>query len=180
MINLLPPREKKELLREKTERLTIILGGIFLIFLICLILVLFAVKTYIWGQVESKTILLNQIKKEYQNSNIQELEGAIEEYNTKIIQVDNFYNKQVYFTESIEEVSQLKPDGIYFIYLSLKRNADNSITFSISGFSETRDNLTLYKNNLENQKEIKEIKFSPLSWAKPTDISFQVTFNFEK
>lgn len=179
MINLLPPEEKKKLFYKKLEKLVIIWGEILLIFLVCLILVLFSIKTYIVGQVESKIIILDQIKEGYENSNTQNLQQTIKNYNEKLSQIKNFYENQTHFAESIEEIAKIKPPEIYFTILSLKMSG-NGIIFSISGFSETRTSLVLFRENLESKPGIENINFSPLSWVKTADIDFQVTFDFKK
>jgi hypothetical protein len=66
MINLLPPQQKEELVLEIKKNLFITLCGILLIFLICLSLILFSLKFYILGEVNSKEIILEQSEKKYE------------------------------------------------------------------------------------------------------------------
>ncbi len=181
MINLLPPNEEKELCREKRKKLIIILGSILLVSLLCLILILLSIKSYIWGEVELQKIILEQTRKEYEASDFPVLEETLRKYNKILLELGSFYDKQIYLTEILGKISNIqRPDGLYLTNLSLNREEDDKITAAISGFSETRDNLSLFKENLEKEKDFINPYFSPSSWIKPTDVDFYLTFEITK
>ncbi len=191
MINLLPPKEKKELFLKKVNRVVIIWGTVILASLLCLILALFSIKIYISGKVESQKIILEQSKKEYDISDIKNLQGVIKEHNEKILNLKNFYRKSIYLTEILEKISKIPFPGIYLTSLSLNKPSeslkdsdnkeiqDNRIKVTISGFSNTRENLSLFKKNLEEEKSFKDVYFYPSSWIKPINIDFSLTLRVE-
>lgn len=191
MINLLPPREKKELLLKKVKIVVIIWGSIILAVLLCLILILFSIKTYIWGKVESQKIVLEQTKKGYDASGIKDFQEVIKKHNENLLKLKNFYGKNIRLSEILEKISKIPSPGIYLTSLSLnksleilkdskdKKLQDNSIEVTISGFSDTRENLSLFKKSLEEEKGFKDIYFYPSSWIKPIDIDFSLTLKIE-
>ncbi len=179
MINLLPPEEKKHLHLERIEKLIIILGSSVLIFLICLILALFSIKIYIEGQVKSEKIILEKREQEHKSSEIRELQEIIKEYNRKLIKLKTFYDEQIYFVEGLRNVLEIKPASIYFTDLALQKG-EKMTQVSISGFSPSREILEIFQTGLKKENKIDDVKFTPLSWAQPTEIDFEVTFKIKK
>lgn len=178
MINLLPPSEQKELLVRKNEKLAIVLGSTFSISMVCLILVLFSLRFYILGEVVSQSIILDNIQKKYQTPNFLSLKGFIQKYNSALIKVDSFYKKEIYFSDALKTISNIqKPKGLYLTNVSVSKiKEDNKMVVAISGVSDTRNNLLIFKNNLEDEKKIKNIHFPPDYWTKPVDVNFNLTF----
>ncbi len=95
MINLLPPKEKKELFLKKVKRMIIIWGTVILVTLLCLILILFSIRIYIFGKAESQKIILEQTKKEYDVSDIKNLQEVVKKYNEDLLKLKNFYGKSI-------------------------------------------------------------------------------------
>ncbi len=177
MINLLPPKEKEELVLEIKKNLAITLGGIFLVFLICLILVLMSIRFYILGEIASRSIILNQSEKIYQTPDFILYKTAVQNYNKDFEQILNFYKNQTFFSSALEVVSEIpRPRGLYFTGLSVKRNKDK-LSASVSGFAKSREDLLNFKSSIEKAKQISNVYFLPQSWIKPTNINFSLTFD---
>lgn len=176
MINLLPPSEKAKRLSERTERLTIIIAGTILVALISLILILFALKTYIWGQAEFQKIALAQSQKDFETSELQELEEKIISTNLSFSQLKSFYGQKAYFSERIEEISLALPKTIYLYSLTLAYDKEE-LRVSLSGFSPSRETLLKLKENLEANPNFKEIYFPRSIWVELEDIDFIVNFS---
>ena len=64
MINLLPSQEKEEIKQEENFKLILILGIIFLFFLISFSLILTSINIYISGEAKVQKILYQQREKE--------------------------------------------------------------------------------------------------------------------
>lgn len=187
MINLLPPEEKKKLFLKKIKRLLVIWGTIILAILFCLILVLISIDIYIRGGSNSQKIILEQVKKGYDSSDTKSLQNIIKGYNESLLGLKNFYGKNIYLSKILEKVSEIPRPGIYFTNLSLIKpsespkkdedevSQDNRIELTISGFSKTRENLSLFKKELENEEGFQDVYFYPASWIKPTDVDFHLT-----
>lgn len=176
MINLLPPEEKRELLREKNKKLVIVLGDIVLIAMVCLVLVLFALKFYILVEVDSGKLLLNNAEKKYQTPALLALKKVVQKYNSILVKVDDFYKKEMHFSDALKIILDIpRPEGIVFTQVTLSRGGDK-IKATASGISDSRDHLLLFKDSIEGNKKIENAYFPPENWIKPLNINFNLTF----
>jgi len=175
MINLLPPEEKKILQIEENWKLVLILGSLILIFLICLILILFSIKFSISGKVQSQKIIIEMEEKDFKKAETQDFREKIISINKNLSKLNSFYQEQVPLTEILEKISELLTPEVYLTSLSYQKETSK---ISLSGFAQTRETLFELKKNLE--REFKEVYFPPQSWIKPTDIDFQATFKITK
>lgn len=178
MINLLPPKEKEELLFQKKRNLVIVLGSMTVISLVCLSLVLLSLKFYVLQQVIYKKAILQSTQKEYQTADFLALKNYIQKYNTTLNIVDNFYKKEIYFSDALKTIVGIeRPSGIYFTSVAIEKSkTDNNVKITIYGTSNTRDELVLFKHNIESNNNITNAYFPPDSWIKPTNVNFYVTF----
>ncbi len=181
MINLLPPVEKEELLLEKKKRITIILWLLVLFFLLCLILILFSVRIYLQIQAESEKTLLDETRKEFRQSGIQDFREEINSVNLTLTKLNSFYQQKTYFSEILERISGILPQGIYLTNFSTEFAVEEGkyIEVSLSGFSPTADSLFEFKGNLEKESDFKDIYFPPSNWVKLIGINFSVTFKIK-
>ncbi len=178
MINLLPPKEKEELSLEKNKKLAIVLGNVILISLVCLTLVLFSLKFYMLGEVNDQKNILNSTEKKYLTPDIISTKSLIQNYNTVLTKIDSFYKKEIYFSDALKTISNIqKPKGVYITKLSIDKIKDvNKVKVSISGSSDTRDNLLIFKNNIERDEKITNVYLPTKSLVKPADVDFSLTF----
>jgi hypothetical protein len=177
MINILPLEEKQKLLVEKKKKLTIIFGIVFSVGLICLILILLSIKFYILAETDYQKNILMQEQEEYQTADFINLNNAIKRYNLILTQLDSFYKNEIYFNQALEIITNIKrPDGLYLKNFSLDRDVNGIIKTNISGISDTRDNLLIFKKNIIEDKNIKNPSFSNESWISPKDVKFSLTF----
>ena len=177
MINLLPPLYQQELRQEENRRLILILGMLFLIFLISVTLILFSVKLFIQGKLESVNVLLNLEEKTLQTSEIQSLRERINSINQNLSKLNAFYEKQISSISVLEKVFKTLPPEIYLSAFSWQKNTSQ---VAISGFSPNREVLFLFQNNLEESKEFSGIELPTQNWIKPVDIDFRVTFKISR
>jgi len=178
MINLLSPSKKQEIVQEENWKVLMTLGISVFAILICFILILYAINIFISGDVEQERILYKEKEKEFESSEIQLLKTKINEFNKIVLQLDNFYQNQLKPTETIKDISGTIPEGIYLTNLSLglRDDEEKRTECELKGFSQTREILINFKENLEKQESFEEIAFPPSTWLKSADISFTVTF----
>ena len=169
MINLLPFEEKKFLETEKNWRLIIILGSLILMFLICLILILSAIKLSMSGNLRSQQIMIDTEEKELKKPEIQDIQEKIRSVNQNLSKLNTFYQEQVSLTDVFEKISKILSPGMYLNNLAYQKNASK---FSLSGSAPNKETLFEFKKNLE--QEFKEVSLSNQSWIDPAN--FQVTF----
>ncbi len=182
MINLLPPEEKKSLKSEINKSLVIVLWYIVVISLFALSLALFSVKFYILQDESNQKDFLDYVKKQYKTPDFLSLESDIKKYNASLLKVDDFYKKEIYFSDALKDILDVqRSDGLYFENISIEKNKDNNtVKVTILGVSDTRDNLLAFKSSIEGAKKIKNIYFPPANWVKQKDINFNITFEITK
>lgn len=179
-INLLSPQTKMELKLEEKWKLAMLLGLLFLLFLVCLSLILISINIYISGEVASEKILLEQREKEFKTPQTQTLQKNLITFNQTLSQLDAFYQSQFDISDVLEKVSELLPSGTYLTNLSCIPQVPTKdgweTACSISGFCPSREALLDFKAMLEKEDSFGEVSFPPASWVKPTNINFSVTF----
>jgi len=179
MINLLPLKEKKEIQQEETFRLVLILGILFLIFLICFSLILTSINIVLYGEAEAQKILYEQREKEFETPEMQTLQKNLTSFNQTISQLDSFYSNQTNLTESLEKISQTLPSGAYLTNLLISSKKERGWDCSLIGFSPVRETLLEFKANLEAEESFKEVSFPQVNWVEPKDIDFSVNFEIK-
>lgn len=180
MINLLPPKEKGELLLVRQKKLVIILGSIFLIFSLCLVFVFLSIYFFALGEANAQRIILQQNLKGYQAAGSNEYSQIIKKYNLILPKVSFFYENQKHFSEALSRIYEIaRPSGIFFSGLNIDgtKNRGGAVSVSISGMSSTRDDLLAYEKSLKNSLRARNVSFSPESWISSQNISFSVSFD---
>jgi hypothetical protein len=181
MINLLPQEEKQKLLLAKKEKLFIIFGIVFFVFLVCFTLILLSIKFYILAETDYQKNILQQTEKEYQTQEFVNLNNNIKKYNGILSQLDSFYAKEIYFTQALDTIKSIpSPKGLTLTNFLLSRDAKGLVQVSISGTSDSRDSLLIFKKSIEEDGSIKNPVFSADSWISPTNAKFSLTFNIDK
>jgi len=178
MINLLPPENKKELLREEQYKIVLILGIFVLLFLLSFSLILFSIKIYISGQLEAEKEFVEQSRKEMEFSEIEKLEKEIKSINKNISELDLFYQNQISLTEVLKELSFVLPSGVYLKTISINssQEKDGKFLVALSGFSPSRDLLIELESNIKTKKEFfRDPSLPPSTWTKPLNIDFSLS-----
>ena len=113
MINLLPPKEKEELLLQKYKRLVIVLGNVFLISTICLALMLFALKYYVLSEISFQNLNLELAEQKYITDGTMPFKEMIKQYNASLVKIDGFYKKATYIADILQNVLEInRPAGM--------------------------------------------------------------------
>ncbi len=177
MINLLPPQEKQELLKERQKNLVVVLTGITAIALVCLMLILFSIKLYILEEIGAQRTMLEGIEEQYRASDAMSLKKSIEGYNARVATMNYFYGSQLRSSQALELLLAIsRPEGVRLTNLDLQQDEQaKTANVVISGTSNTRDDLLQFKNTLEGAPGITNVNFPPESWVKPAGIEFTVT-----
>lgn len=184
MINLLPTRQKEDLLQEKNLKLFLILGILILFFFVSFSLILFSIKIQVQTEAEVQKNYFNQKDTAIKNSEIQKWEDKINGYNSSISSLDSFYQNHRDLTDVLEKIFQTIPEGIILDTLSFDSSALKGEKYlaqvSLSGNSSTQDILFDFKKNLEKEEGFKEVYFPLSLWIETTDIDFSINFKILK
>ena len=170
MINLLPLKEKKELLAKDVERLVTILCLVVLLSLFCLIIILSFLKIYLLIQVDFQKSNFKLIKERAETYEVQIIKEKVEDSNQKFARINNFYEQKLNLEKILKKLAQTIPEGIYLTDLSYSKISSQII---LAGFSPSQDLLVQFKKNLEQEKEeFPETYFPVSSWSEFLNIDF--------
>lgn len=186
MINLLPEKEKKELESGKNRKVILILGVFSLLFLACLILLLFLFKIYFFSQVNSQKQILFDKERELKSiPQFQDFEQTVKEANQELVKIRNFYQNQILIAPILENLSILVPSKVYFTRVFIQKPGiaeeedDYLFKINIWGYAENRENLFLFRKALSENDDFKEVDVSLQSWLEPTDVDFSLTLKIK-
>jgi len=173
-LNLLPPKEKKEIELADFNYL-IVSFGVYLLFILIIFSLLLA-STYFCLVIFLKTqsLLIEDKKGNKENQSLVETEENIKQANQQINKVFIKERDLIVWTPIIEELAQIVPNGIYLNSFSSQTDTNR---INISGWANKRDTLLLFQESLEKSPYFVEIK-SPLSnLIKQEDIDFSFSFS---
>lgn len=181
MTNLLPPEEKKILMKIQQRKLLTVLGIELLAFLVSLLLVFLIVMFYIMGMNIGQKSVLNDVEMGIKSSDFSQFRAIMLQYNKDLFSVDFFYKTQKPASKALDTLFAVqRPAGLYFSSVaSAPEQKPGRMKFNIFGTSDTRDSLTSFKSNLEKEKLIENIEFSPSSWISQKNINFNVTLDIK-
>jgi hypothetical protein len=183
MINLLPQEEKKAFYQEQAEKLIVVLGIVVFVGLVCLLLILLSVRLYILGQTASQKFVLEEAQKTAQSPEFISFKNIISQYDGYLARAESFYKNQAYMSRVLDILFGVpRPQGLYFTGVSLDaiQKDKDKVEIIVSGASDTRDNLILFKKNIEDEKMITNAYFPPESWVNSKDINFNITMEISK
>lgn len=171
-LNLLPPKEKKELKWADLNQLVIILSVWLLFFLLLSSLFLIGSYSYLSNLLKKQGVLIEIRQDDPKIQHLLELENKVQQANRKIERIYLKQKELILWVPLLEEISELIPGKLYlktFIY------QPNTNQISLSGQANTRDDLIRFENSLKQSPYFTEIK-SPLSnLLKQTNIDFSFT-----
>lgn len=181
MINLLPVKEKEFLTQEENLKIVSILGIIILLSLLSFVLMLFSIKFYVMGDLDTHVIFLQQ--KEFEISLYSDLEREVEVQNLRFADLESFYSETISKTHILEKISENLPDSTFLKSLNLfsvsqtKSKDKRLLQVSLTGFSPDRKILEDFKSNLESEAFLENVYFPPSNWVMgENNIDFSVSF----
>jgi type IV pilus assembly protein PilM len=173
MINLLPPEQIRELKEEENFKILLNIFFLILFFFISFFLILLSIRFYLSGILDSQKILLEKEEKILDFGKKDE----IKKYNELLSKIDKFYQKRIPLFPKIESFFEKIPPEIYLKEIELKIDKKGEISFSLVGFSKTREGLlNLIKTLKENYKDV---TFSPEILLKGAEIDFSISFKIK-
>ncbi len=192
MINLLPEKNKDALLMERNKRVVLVFCFLILFFLILLVLIFSGIKFYLDKQISVNQISLIESKERFSQSEVQEVQDEIELANSSFSKLNIFYNRKIYFSEILEKISNILPEGFFLDNLSIKLDVkenkisnddgtenievERKVTATVSGFAPLREDLRAFKDKLETENSFKNIFFPSSNWVNKENINFYLVF----
>lgn len=176
-INLLPAKEKNYLLNLKIFKGVFVFGVYGLFFILITAMLFLSIKYHLLYLIINQN---NFFEKELLEKDNQKIEKQINDYNNKIDKILSLYKEKSsmgYFLNDFLSINI--PEEIIFNYISFSLSEKDFININVSGISRDRDSIVLLRDNIDNNKMIKDVYFSPESWIKSKDVVFNIKFQYE-
>jgi hypothetical protein len=172
MINLIPPKAKKAIVREYWVRVIsiwlVLLGVVFFA------LTLLSLPSWVLVNALSTTIntRMNQIEGDQQTYS--ELAKEVKDFNEIIKQVDGT-KARVNFSELIYTLDDIAGDNILLTQFSLKETEGKIDKINLIGYAATRVDLSNFREVLENHDLFSDVDLPISNLAKDKDITFSLS-----
>jgi hypothetical protein len=182
MINLLPEKEKRELVLEENKKIALIFVFFILVFLISFNLILLSIKANIESNLVIQRTQLFHKEREFQEIDISDLQEKINKANFIFSKLKYFYHNQIDLVNIFEQLSKAMPEEIYLQSFSfqLKEEEEFLAEVSLSGFAKTQRSLFEFRKDLKEIEDFSDVYFPLSSWVKLKDIEFSSRFKIKK
>lgn len=182
MINLLPPKYKKELKQQRFFKVVIALNILVLSFLLILSGVLFLTKISLQEELKSQQAILKNNQEQKKIKKIKNLESEIKSFNDKIEELQDYYQNYFNLTDIINDFSSTLPDGVYINSISFDKikNKEEVVEVKVQGYCPDRERLREFDSNLNKTEKFTEINFAKENWTQPKEINFSLSFKIKK
>lgn len=176
MINLLPPTYKQELRQEEHFRIFMTLGLVCVAGLICLVLLLVAIRVYVNG-----AITLQEAQQEsllQQKSETERIQQQIQKENANVRAITSFYRTTPSTHAVFEEIEGELPEDVYLTSLAYlySKNADG-MSVSLGGIAATIQSVERLQENLKGNPAFQDVKIPTSVWFPPSPGNVQ--FNLD-
>lgn len=177
MINLVPPIVRKEIIKEYWVR--VISVFLFIASIVSLCALLFILPSYVLlsGQVGSVTSSAEMVKARMADYDLSA--GALVKANVRAQKIYDLREVDK-FSEIFEQVLFLNASGIVIEGFDFVRKDKLIDSIQISGAAETRQSLADFREELLEQKNIKEVVLPISNLAKDKDIEFTMSVVLEE
>jgi len=181
MINLLPEKEKIEIILERNRKILLVLMTFFLISSVFLFFLLFSFKIYLSSQVKTREKTIFDKQEEINlSSGFQDFKQTVQETNDELKNIQNFYKEQILIAPILEKISEFVPSSIYLTKFStnwpdaFEEDPNYLIKLSIQGYAKNREDLFLFQKALKQSGYFAEVNVSLQSWLEPEDVNFYI------
>ena len=172
-LNPLPPQEKNNLKLEQIQRWIFFYGGAVSILLFIFVFLLIFTWLFISAQIKSYSLSLENTKTSSQGQSVNEQLQLINDLNLRLEKINTVQKNHKYFSSVMTELGSLVPSGIRLEGLSIDENSQGTL----SGYAQKREQVILFKENLEKSNSFEKIE-SPLSnLTKQVDLNFSFKFS---
>jgi Tfp pilus assembly protein PilN len=176
MINLIPIEERKEVRKDFYYRLLIVFLGM-LVFV--MIISLLAILPTYFISLENKISMSQRLEKQ-KNEIMPEIDQkslvAIKELDTRLALLEKSRKNKYVFSEMVvNELLSDKVAGIKIKSISYENDSSVGGRINLTGLSENREQLLLFRRTLENNPSFKDVDLPISNFVKGRDIQFSLS-----
>jgi hypothetical protein len=171
MFNLLPENEKKKIKKEYLFRFFAIALSFFLA--TAVIASVFLLPSYVFSLVKehSVTVKNDELRRSIATNDSEAMTRTVSDIRGKI----NMFKptQSLYVYELIGQIISLRPQSVTLSSLDIVRNTDEFL-ISIRGNAGTRDDLLVFQNKLETNKNIRKVELPVSDLLREKNIDFSI------
>jgi len=176
-LNLLPGKEKEEFKLELTFMFLVEFGSRMVFLALIVVALFFSVYLYsstlYAAQLEQTLVQRDMVEED----KFKEIEKNVQESNAIVERIWDLERNFFIFSKTIEDFIPHVPAKVYLKSFSLSASTRQ---ITLTGFAPTREEMLLFKKNLEESREFSEI-YSPLSnLLVPKEVNFTFTLTVKK
>lgn len=172
-INLLSPKKKLILERQRIYLIIKNIVAIILIFASSASIILTIAKTILEKNFKEITNQVNLIAKDSQSLN-----QNIKIFNNNLELIDKIQKEFLPYSQILTELNQIIPPGIVIDSLNLEKNkSTNGLLIKIKGRAELRENFLEFKNKLEAKSQFSQIEYPIANLLEKENVNFELSFN---
>ncbi len=178
MINLIPEKFKKELKQQAQQRLIFGVEGYFLLLLICFLVGLGLIYSFLWAELNFQKATLQGYR---QGEEVVRLDAQIKELNDRALAVAKFKQGMTSQVGMLRKISDNLVSGIKISNITAKKNKDGlSYQIKITGLAKDNSSLFDFRSKLEGDKEISKLVIPDTLFLQDQDINFEISFEYKK
>ena len=155
MINLIPEKFKKELKQQAQQRLIFGVEGYFLLLLICFLVGLGLIYSFLWAELNFQKATLQGYR---QGEEVVRLDAQIKELNDRALAVAKFKQGMTSQVGMLRKISDNLVSGIKISNITAKKNKDGlSYQIKITGLAKDNSSLFDFRSKFEGDIEISKL-----------------------
>lgn len=166
-LNLVSDELKKEIKLRHIYKLIKKIGYIFIVITIIISAILTAAKIILkknYSKVIEQTSLINISKQSYTSK--------VKEINSQINTISEIQKDYVDWADLLEYLSEKIPDKITLSFIKINKD---SVALKMGGKTKTREDLLIFKQNLENSKVFYDINLPLENILEKENINFEIS-----
>lgn len=166
-LNLVSDELKKEIKLRHVYKLIKKIGYILIIVTITISAVLTAAKVILknnYVKIIKQTTLVNVSNQSYTNK--------VKGINSRVNAISEIQKDYVYWTNLLKYLSEKTPDKITLSFIKINKDIT---TLKIGGMAKTREDLLIFKQNLENSKVFSDTNLPLENILKKENINFEIS-----
>lgn len=172
-LNLIPPSRKEEIAKSKNLRTVLRVEFFLTIIGIVFFIMLFSFEYILDFNFQSASEQRNGKIEQYEK--IKRYDDRFSQINREVLDIQNIRKSQLYWSKLFVNLNETIFPGI-----EIKSFLNENYAINISGVSDTRSNLILFKEKLEKSDCFLNINLPLSDLIEKNNIAFQISFNVKQ
>ena len=179
IINVLPLKEKKSLLKEYYLRLVIVC--LFLLTALSFLATFLLIPSYVLSKtkVQVLTNSLNSLNNQHQGLSEADLTSSINDINSTLGLLNSGVNSRNIYDQVFSAILSLRPQGVIISQISYAEPLANKNILTLQGIASDRTSLKAFQVALESSPTVSNVDLPISDFTSKTDIDFTITLTMK-